>query len=254
MTKPMMRTGERVRGTHALSALRFGQQALFKIEGLRTRMVHGILINYAVFFGAAIAMNGVFYFYVLEPFIDWVFGGDEGLWATAGTVMLWLIQLTAASVFILIALRFSIQFLSLWNQSLIFRVIQNFREVKEPPFSLKVLWSGMLGALYEGLKACVIPLLLLFLGLIPLLGVVLVFLIESHLLGRDMIRVYLDCLDRSEDVVTLRKTWRWVPMRLGWLPMGLAFVPLLGWLLLPLVLTYEVIGFAYYVESSRQSE
>ena len=69
-----------------------------------------------------------------------------------------------------------------------------------------------------------------------------------------MIRVDLDCLDGSEDVVTLRKTWRWVPMRLGWLPMGLAFVPLLGWLLLPVVLTYEVIGFAYHVESSRLSD
>ena len=254
MTELMMRTGDHVRGTHALRALRFGQQAISKIEGLPKQMVQCILVNYAVFFGAAIAMNGVFYFYVLEPFIDWVFGGGEGFWATTGTVMLWLIQLTAASVFILMALRFSVQFLSLWHQSLVLRVIQNFREVKEPPFSLKVFLAGMLAALCEGLKACVIPLLLLFLGLIPLLGLVLVFLIESHLMGRDMICVYLDCLDDSEDVVRLRKAWRWVPMRLGWLPMGLAFVPLLGWLLLPLVLTYEVIGFAYHVESSRNSE
>jgi hypothetical protein len=47
--------------------------------------------------------------------------------------------------------------------------------------------------------------------------------------------------------------WRWMPIRIGWLPAVLTFIPLVGWLFLPLSLTYEVVGFAYLVEKSRNN-
>ena len=40
-------------------------------------------------------------------------------------------------------------------------------------------------------------------------------------------------------------------LRIGWLPAILTFVPFVGWVLLPLALTYEVVGFTYLVEKSR---
>jgi uncharacterized protein involved in cysteine biosynthesis len=78
--------------------------------------------------------------------------------------------------------------------------------------------------------------------------------VQAHWMGRDVVNVYLDELRDLDEVAALRKSWRWMSLRLGWLPMGLAFVPLFGWLLLPFVLTCEVIGFTYQVESSRASK
>ena len=254
MQNSMIQAAEQVRGVHALSVLRAGRQALSEITGLRGQMLRGLLINYAIFVLAVLVLNGLFYFYALAPFIGWAFGGGEGLLAATGTVILWLLQLTAAAVFAMVALRFSIELASLWHQSLVIQVIRHFREGKEPPFSLGEWWSGMKAALREALKACVFPLLLLLLGLIPLIGVVLVMVVQAHLMGREVVNVYLDGLSAPDDAVALRQTWRWVPLRLGWLPMGLAFMPLLGWLLLPFVLICEVIGFTYQVESSRASK
>ena len=107
--------------------------------------------------------------------------------------------------------------------------------------------------LKEALKAFLYPLLLLLVGLVPIVGLPLVFLLESHLLGRQSVVVYLESLTNQEEAVELRKNWRWVPMRIGWLPAILTFIPFAGWVFLPLALTYEVVGFTYLVEKSRTS-
>ena len=95
--------------------------------------------------------------------------------------------------------------------------------------------------------------LLLFVGLIPILGLPLVFLLEAHLLGRQSIVVYLESLTNPQEAVELRKSWRWLPIRIGWLAAILTFIPFAGWIFLPLTLTYEVVGFTYLVEKSRTS-
>ena len=254
MQNSMPPVTEQGRGAHAWSALQCGRRALSEIAGLRGQMLQGLLLNYALFILAALVLNGLFYYYALAPFIGWAFGGGEGVLAATRTVILWLIQLTAAAVFAMVALRFSVELASLWHQSLVIRVIRHFREIEEPPFSLATWLDSMKAALREALKACVFPLLLLVLGLVPLIGVALVMLVQAHWLGRDVVNGYLDGLDDPDAADELRKAWRWVPLRVGWLPMGLAFVPLLGWLLLPFVLTLEVVGFAYQVESSRRTE
>ena len=74
---------------------------------------------------------------------------------------------------------------------------------------------------------------------------------EAHLLGRQSVVIYLDILTNPEEAVELKKSWRLVPIRIGWLPAILTFLPFVGWVLLPLALTYEVVGFTYLVEKSR---
>ena len=89
--------------------------------------------------------------------------------------------------------------------------------------------------------------------MIPVIGLLLVFMLESHLLGRESIIAYSDCLKDVGEARELRKKWRWLPLRIGWLPAVLTFIPFLGWLLLPLSITYEVVGFAFLAEQSRNS-
>ena len=239
--------------TNAVTVLRSGHQALAEIEGLRGIAVRGMILNYLIFFVVTLALNVLFYYQILSPFINWLFGGGEGFWAVVRSVVLWGIQLTVAAVFALIALRISFELLSLWHQSLVLRIIKHFRQIEEQDFSFKVWLANIKNILKETLKACLFPIILLFFGLIPVIGPLIVFVLASHLLGRESIVVYLDSLTDPEEAAELRRSWRWLPVIIGWLPTILAFIPFFGWFFLPLMQTYEVIGFAYIVEKSRNS-
>ena len=239
--------------TNAVTVFRSGHQALAEIEGLRGIAVRGMLFNYLIFFVVTLALNGLFYYQVLSPFINWLFGGGDGFWAVVRSVVLWSIQLTVAAVFAMVSLRFSVELLSLWHQSLVLRIIKHFRQIEEQAFSFRVWLANFKYILKESLKACLFPVMLRFVGLIPVIGPPIVFVLESHLLGRESTIVYLDSLTNPEEAAELRKSWRWLPVRIGWLPTILAFIPFIGWLFLPLTITYEVIGFAYLVEKSRNS-
>ena len=61
------------------------------------------------------------------------------------------------------------------------------------------------------------------------------------------------CLKDVEEAKALRRKWRWFSVRIGWLPAFLTFIPFIGWLFLPLSITYEVVGFAFLAEQSRNS-
>ena len=161
--------------------------------------------------------------------------------------------MTVAAAFAVVALRFSVSLVTLWNQSLVERVIQHYREIEERTFSFKIWLAEVKYIISEALKSCIYPLLLLSIGLIPVIGMLLVFMLESHLLGRESIIAYSDCLKDVEEARELRRKWRWLPMRIGWLPAVLTFIPFLGWLFLPLSITYEVVGFAFLAEQSRNS-
>jgi len=239
--------------TNAFTVFISGHQALAEIEGLRVMAIRGMLFNYLIFFVATLVLNGLFYYQLLDPLINWIFGRGDGFWADVGSIVLWSVQLTVAAVFAMVSLRFSVELLSLWHQSLVLQIIKHFRQIEEQVFSFRVLLANFKSIMKESLKACLFPVMLLFVGLIPVIGPPIVFVLESHLLGRESIIVYLDSLTNPEEAAELRKSWRWLPVRIGWLPTILAFIPFIGWLFLPLTITYEVIGFAYLVEKSRNN-
>jgi hypothetical protein len=253
VNEPEGQTKVKLKKTHALAVFRAGQQAFSEIEGLQGLVLRGLFLNYLIFFAATIFLNWLFYLQVLSPFIDWLFGGGEGFWASVGTVVLWSIQLTVAAVISLAALRISVELMSFWHQNIVYRIIKNFRQIEETEFSLKAWFVELKYILKEALKACFSTFLLLFVGLIPIVGLPIVFLLEAHLLGRQSIVVYLESLTNTEEAVELRKRWRWLPIRIGWLAAILTFIPFAGWLFLPLTLTYEVVGFTFLVEKSRTS-
>ena len=78
-------------------------------------------------------------------------------------------------------------------------------------------------------------------------------MLDSYLLGRESIIAYSDCLKDVEEARELRRKRRWLPVRIGWLPAVLTFIPFIGWLFLPLSITYEMVGFAFLAEQSRNS-
>ena len=56
--------------TNAITVFGAGHQALDEIEGLRGMAVRGMFFNYLIFFAVLLALNGLFYFQLLGPFIN----------------------------------------------------------------------------------------------------------------------------------------------------------------------------------------
>ena len=227
------------------------KKAIIEVDGLRQLVFWGLLLNYFIFFVVALTLNVIVFSQILNPIINFIFGEGEGIWSSIGKFLLWSIQLTLAAVISLASIRFSIELISLWHQTIVNQIIGYFRQTEEKRFTMKALAADMKYFLKEALKCLFSPILLLLVGLIPFVGIPIVFILEAHLLGRQSVMVYLESLTNQEESNELRKIWRWVPIRIGILPAALTFIPFLGWLLLPLTITFEVIGFTYVVEKSR---
>ena len=239
--------------TKAIQIFLSGNKAIKEIEGLKSLLLRGIFFNYLIFFSLTLIFNGLFYFKILSPIIHWIFGIDDSFWASFGNFVLWSIQLTISAIITLTTLRFSVEFMGFWNQNLVNKIIQNFRNIEEKNITLKAFLNEIKYFVKEALKACLFPILLLLFGLIPFLGLPIVFLFESHLIGRQCIMIYLESFSDPEEIAMLKKRWRWLPIKLGFIPTILTFIPLVGWLLIPIVLTYSVIGFAYIEEESKKT-
>ena len=78
------------------------------------------------------------------------------------------------------------------------------------------------------------------------------YLLESHLLGRDSMNVYLEEIQSGEEKEELKKKLRWISLKLGWFPMLMAFIPIVGWLMLPMLMVMIVIGLTSLLERARQ--
>ena len=239
--------------TGAIEIIFAAKEAIAVIEGLKIIIFRGIFINYLIFFCLTLFLNIFFYSKFLKPFIDWIFGIGDGFWASLGNLVLWSIQLSVSAIITLISLRFSIEFLGFWNQCLVNKILRNFRNVDEKTLSLKYFLNEINYLFVEAFRACFFPIILLFLSLIPFIGLPIVFVLESHFLGKQCITTYLENLNNLEEIEFLKKRLIWLPIRMGWLPSLLTFIPFVGWILLPLTLTYQVIGFAYTAEKSRTS-
>ena len=166
-------------GTGAIKVFKAGHNAMSEIKGLRRLVFKALLLNYFIFSAAILILNGLFYYLFLNPLIKWLFGEGDGLLASLGTLFLWSIQLTVTALFVVTALRFSVSLVTLWNQNLVEKVISHFREIEERTFSFKI-WLAEVNYLFsEALKSCIYPIILLFVGFVPVIGLVFVFLLEQ---------------------------------------------------------------------------
>ena len=239
--------------TGAIETISAGKKAISEVKGLKFIFFRGIILNYIIFLFIILILNTFFYFIIVEPIIDWVFGFGNEFWVSLVTIFKWTIQISLSAIIALISLRFSIEFLSFWNHCLVNSIIRNFRQIKEKKLSFKNFVKNIKYFFVESFKSCFYPILLMIISFIPFIGIPIIFFLECHYLGNQCILVYLENLDNHDEVDFLKKKWRFLPMRIGWLPTILSFIPFLGWALLPLTITFQVIGFAYLAEKFKNS-
>ncbi|MBI3991875.1 MAG: EI24 domain-containing protein [Candidatus Lambdaproteobacteria bacterium] len=242
-----------------LTLLRAGRQAFAQVPGLRGFVLRGFLLNYAVFVLVTAVVMGLGYVLLVQPLSAHLLGGEAGPGFWAGLMhalaqwLAWIAAVLLMAATLLVAVVLSLALLSLWFEALAGRIVTHWRGTAAgPAFAWGPWLSGTGRALADGLGLLLLALLALLLGFLPLVGPLLVVLVNSVLLGREVRDPYVN-VRRALGDDDLPGAWRhllWTG-RLGLLPFLLAAVPVLGWLLLPITLITLVAGVAWEGERMR---
>lgn len=262
VTAGMTGTGRPLTQTGAFSLIGAARQSFREVRGLRWFVARGLMLNYAMFAVMAALMVGLVYTQIVAPYADQLrelFQGG-GFWMNllAGlmTVIFWITGLLLLAATFLIAAILSLAMMSLWFESLAGRIVTHWRpDVSGPEFRLGAWLAGLGRAIGDSLGLLLLSVLALVLGFIPLAGPVLVVIINSYLLGREVRDPYLTVardLEAPESAAIPRgfKFQIWT-LRLGVVPVILAAVPIAGWILMPATLIYLVAGVAWSGERER---
>lgn len=243
-----------------LALLAGGREAFRQVPGLRMLLLKGFLLLYGLFVIAAGVILGLGYRFLVQPlahglstydphgnvFLEFLLPLADGL--------LWFAQLLLLAATMLLALVLSFSLLSLWFEALAARVAAHARggAPVDAPFSLRA-WAHSLGrAVRDGALLLALAFVALLLGFVPLVGPLLSFAVASYVMGWEVREPYLAVRAAAgESPATLRRGLNWWTLRVGALPVLLAMVPWLGWLLLPVVLTIQVAGVAWLSERGR---
>jgi len=246
---------------HPLALLAAGRRAFREVPGLRAFLLKGFLLLYSVSLGVGALGVGVLFLYVVQPLMasldTWSAG--EGFWAgllaslVAG--LLWFGQFLLMAATVSVSLLIAMTLLSVWFESLASRIIAHHRgsPAAVRPFRVIAWFGGLARALADSAWLLVLAVLSLFLGLIPVAGPLLVVLVQSYLLGREVRDPYLVVrAGMGEDARPLRRGLTLWTAAIGLVPLVLAMIPVLGWALLPLAVTYLAAGFAWSGEAARK--
>lgn len=239
-----------------LSLLTTGRRALKEVPGLRIFLLKGFIINYALFLTTAVLAYYVIFYFFVQPYVarmdEWA-QGEGFLWEMLQlllNVLVWITQMLLLAGTLMLSLLFSLALMSTWLEALAARIVAHCRG-QEPAgaFSL-VEWVISLGAAFrDSLGLIGMALGALLLGFIPLVGPLLVIAVDSYLLGWEIRDPYLVVRQEAGDPrKQLRKGLVLWTARAGFIPVLLAMIPFLGWLLLPVVMIYMVAGFAWQCE------
>ena len=239
--------------------LRGGSMAFAQVPGLRRHLAVGFVLLYAVSLVVGLlAVSGLYYF-VIEPWsaglAEW---GADGFWmgliAWFARVFLWIANVILLAATVILSLLISIAMMGVWFETTVARIISHHRTERgdSAPFSLSA-WIGTIGrSVADSIGLVFIALLGLALGFIPVIGPVLVVVIHSYLLGREVRDPYLVVRsERGEEIKQLRQGLTFWTVRTGLLPFLLALIPVVGWIILPAAMMYLVAGFAWQGETAR---
>lgn len=244
-----------------LALLAAGRQAFREVPGLRLFLLKGLVLNYLIFIITAMLGMGVLYYLIIEPI-----GAELSAWSAGGgfllellsqilRVLLWIANILLMAGTVVLSLLVSLAVVSIWFEALAGRIIAHWRAGEEeltlPVFSFKELVISVWGSLRASLLLIILACLALALGFIPLIGPVLVFVIDSFLLGWEVRNPYLVVREGlGDEPKGLRKGLRLWTLGTGLLPLLLAAIPFAGWLLLPAAMTYLVAGVAWRGEQA----
>ncbi len=235
-----------------------GRRALREVPGLRLFLLKGFLLNYGLFICLSAAAYYVIFLLLLEPYLEnleqWI-SGEGILWQVLSVLLelvVWLTQLLLLAATMMLSLLFSLALMSMWFEALAARIVTHCRggvAESRGRFSILSWLAGIGRALRESLFLIILASAALLLGLVPVVGPLLVILVDGYLLGWEVRDPYLVAREAlGDERRQLRKGLMLWTVQAGTLPVFLAMIPILGWLFLPMAMIYLVAGFAWQGE------
>jgi len=236
-----------------------GMRAFAKVKGLKGLAIKGFMINSLLFFGlAALAYWGVEAY--LVPTIEATvasWGDGEGFLAQflgwVAEIVNWALRILVLVAGILVALLLSLTMMTFWYEAMSRSIMHHFRpKVPAPAFGFGRWVASLAEGTLSGLGLVILSLMALVLGVVPFIGPFLALGVNAYLIGREIREPYLVVRSETgESLRSLAKGKRGWTLMLGLLPVGVAMVPVLGWLLLPMVIMMLSAGVAWANESAQ---
>lgn len=242
------------------SLLSGGREAFREVAGLRGFVWRGMLLNYLVFGVLGFLAMGGIYTYGVAPLTDSLqaWSAGEGFWLEMLSGLLralvWLANLLVMAGTLVLSLILSLAMMSVWFEGMATRIVAHWRPdaaARAPAYSLGALLKGIGRSLGESLGLLLLAVAALALGLVPLVGPLLVLVVDGYLLGWEVRAPYLAVREELGDTPRrLRRRLGWWTFQTGLIPVFLAMVPIVGWLLLPPLLIQMVAGAAWRGEQA----
>lgn len=247
----------------SLALVGAGRKAFREVPGLRMLMVKGFLLFYGLFAAFGAVGLVVFYQLVMAPMFRRLDAWQEdggffmSLMIPILNGLLWIAQLMLTGALLVVCLLLALSMMTVWFEALCARIVSHRRGHEQTGgFSLRA-WSGsLLRAVKDSLwvlllstAAMVLAVFSIPAGVVLPIGPVLVLLINAYLMGWEVREPYLAVRESlGDDRKALRKGMAWWTVRAGLLPVFLAMIPIVGWIVMPMILIYQVAGMAWVNE------
>ncbi len=225
--------------------------ALKNVQGLRSRLNRMLLVSTAIFICLTAAILFAFDQLLLDRYMSFLSDG-EGVGGVLSTIAVVLMYVMVGILSMVVNLRIVVALISVWNEAMVGDIIRHFRPLPELPFSWGRFLRNLGRSLLLALRDLCFTLILLFVGMISVVGLPLVLLAEVFLSGAAIRASYVDVLRGAGEAAKLtRRRLRASIVHLGLLPTLLSLLPFVGWLLIPPVVVLQLIGFTWDAEQRR---
>jgi uncharacterized protein involved in cysteine biosynthesis len=231
-----------------------GCDAFEHVPGIKTQYFKGIaltlLLAAGLFYLQFVFIYDVYVINHVESFVTKV----SGWWSLLGyvtTPLLWIVKILLWVIMFFIAMKVALVCMAFWLDTIIEKVIAHHRDIPKSPFSLGHFIKNTARSLILTGKSLMSAIFFLILSFIPIIGIAFGFIGVACSSGFDILSPYVLVLSEHDDQILKRfQLDKWQTLKVGWMQAALAFLPIIGWLIIPFIMLLQVIGYANYIESS----
>ena len=248
-----------------LELIKHGKKSFRAVRGLWGNYLIGLAICFLI----SLILGTLFFYLSYRPIctsyidpwinslIDW--SRHQKWWFSwiqyPGSWLNWILKIPLLALFAYLSLRLSTFFMIYWIDKLIERIISHFRPRPDEAFSMKRFIMTLRLGLAVTFRALLYSVFFVILSFFPLIGSIIALLGISRTAGIDIMSPYLLIVGEYNNEVIKRFPFRTKPMiKVGLLQGVITIIPVFGWILMPITLILQILGYSYYCEEEWKNQ